>query len=200
MRITVEIPPDIEQALLEKCEKSGVSPSEFILSLLDWYFLKRKQESGKISEFLRVANKCAAERIKYCKYSDGRYCAREVFSDIFEEKEPEPIVPYKCLFCPYFVDRREEKIKEVEKDFVDKTYDLARLAAKLVVQMYGDRLGYRPGVFSDIEREVESIDGIGVNNAGNKTDVSKKVKSLNLEEEEKEGLLSSRGVRKLLDW
>ncbi len=199
MRITLEIPPDIEQALLERCEKTGASPSEFILSLLDWYFLKRKQESGKISEFLRVANQCAAERIKYCKYSDGRHCAREVFSDLFEEREPEPIVPYKCLFCPYFVDRRNEKIKEIERDFVDKTYDLARLAAKLVVQMYGDRLGYRPGVFNDIEREVESIP-----EPESVKTRSRKRKSLSLsleddkQEKKEEGVL--RGVKKLLDW
>ncbi len=194
MRITLEIPPDIEQALLERCEKSGTSPSEFILSLLDWYFLKRKQESGKISEFLRVANQCAAERIKYCKYSDGRHCAREVFSDLFEEKEPEPIVPYKCLFCPYFVDRRSEKVKEIERDFVDKTYDLARLAAKLVVQMYGDRLGYRPAVFSDIEREIERVPEAATTKKGKKKNLS-----LSLEDDEEKGTLS-RGVRKLLDW
>jgi len=181
VKITVDIPPDIEQALIEKCEKSGVSPSEFILSLLDWYFLKRKKETGKISEFLRIANQCAIERIKYCKYSDGRHCAREVFSDLFEEKEPEPIVPYKCLFCPYYVDRREEKIKKIEEDFVDKTYDLARLAAKLVVQMYGDRLGYRPGVFNDIEKEVENSGVLDIEEEG----VRKKF---------------STNVKKLLDW
>ena len=195
MRVSIDIPPDIEQALLEKCERSGVTPSEFILSLLDWYFLRRKQESGKISEFLRIANQCAAERIKYCKYSDGRHCAREVFGDLFEDKEPEPIVPYKCLFCPYFVDRRSDRVKEVERDFVDKTYDLARLAAKLVVQMYGDRLGYRPGVFRDIEKDVDDLDEIK-----GKKSVTKK-NSLDLEEEKGiMGRLSGKGVKKLLDW
>ena len=195
MRVSIDIPPDIEQALLEKCERSGVTPSEFILSLLDWYFLRRKQESGKISEFLRIANQCAAERIKYCKYSDGRHCAREVFGDLFEDREPEPIVPYKCLFCPYFVDRRSDRVKEVERDFVDKTYDLARLAAKLVVQMYGDRLGYRPGVFRDIEKDVDELDEI----KGKKSATKKN--SLDLEEEKGiMGRLSGKGVKKLLDW
>ncbi len=195
MRVSIDIPPDIEQALLEKCERSGVTPSEFILSLLDWYFLRRKQESGKISEFLRIANQCAAERIKYCKYSDGRHCAREVFGDLFEDREPEPIVPYKCLFCPYFVDRRTDKVKEVEKDFVDKTYDLARLAAKLVVQMYGDRLGYRPGVFRDIEKDVDELNEI----KGKRS--SPKKSSLDIEEEKGiMGRLSGKGVKKLLDW
>ncbi len=189
MKVTIEIPPDIEQALLEKCEKSGVSPSEFILSLLDWYFLRRKKETGKISEFLRIANQCAAERIKYCKYSDGRHCAREVFSDLFEDKEPEPIVPYKCLFCPYFVDRREDKIKEIERDFVDKTYDLARLAAKLVVQMYGDKLGYR-SAFNRIESEMEEDLELGE---------KKKVRKLLSIEEDKKKKFSG-NVRKLLDW
>ncbi|AEA47067.1 hypothetical protein [Archaeoglobus veneficus] len=144
MRITIDLPPDIEKALMEKCEKAKVSPSDFILSLLDWYFLKRKKDTGNVNEFIRIASQCAAERVKYCKYSDGRHCAREVFSDILEEREPEPIVPYKCLFCPYFVDRRAKKAREIERDLVDRTYDIARLAAKLVVELYGDRLGYRP--------------------------------------------------------
>ncbi len=143
MRVTIDIPPDVEKILLEKCKQVKVSPTDFILSLLDWYFLKKKKKSSE-SEFMRVVNRCAAERVKYCKYSDGRHCAREVFSDIMEEKEPEPLVPYKCLFCPYFVDRRVKKAREIERDIAGRTYDIARLAAKLVVELYGDKLGYRP--------------------------------------------------------
>jgi hypothetical protein len=157
MRISIDIPPDIEKALLEKCEKAKISPSEFVLSLLDWYFLKRKKE-GSESEFMKIAKQCAAERVRYCKYSDGRHCAREVFSDILEEKEPEPIVPYKCLFCPYFVDRRAEKPKTRDRDIVDRTYDIARLAAKLVVELYGDKLGYRPKLpVEEMEEEERKI-------------------------------------------
>jgi len=143
MRVSIDIPPDVEKILLEKCKQAKISPTDFILSLLDWYFLKKKKRASE-SEFMRVVNQCAAERVKYCKYSDGRHCAREVFSDIMEEKEPEPLVPYKCLFCPYFVDKRVKKAREIERDMADRTYDVARLAAKLVVELYGNKLGYRP--------------------------------------------------------
>ena len=158
MRVSIEIPPDIEKALLEKCEKAKMSPSDFILSLLDWYFLKRKKESGE-SEFIKIAKQCAAERVKYCKYSDGKYCAREVFSDILDDREPEPIVPYRCLFCPYFVDKRAKETREFERrDIVDRTYDIARLAAKLVVELYGDKLGYRPKLpVEEVEEEERKI-------------------------------------------
>jgi len=143
MRITIDIPPDLENKLIERCNKTGVSPSEFIYSLLEWYFYKRmeKLDRSDLTEFLETAKKCGLERVKYCKFSDGTYCAVEVFDDLFADKEPELISPYKCLFCPYFVDRRKEKKKIEFKDLSEaKMYDLAKLAAKFVVKIYGEKL------------------------------------------------------------
>lgn len=147
MKVTIDLPSDLESKLMEKCEKAGVSPSEFIYSLLEWYFYKRSEKIDKsdLTEFLETAKKCGMERVKYCKYSDGSYCAVEVFDDLFAEKEPELISPYKCLFCPYFVDKRKEKRKIEFKDLSEaKMYDLAKLAAKFVVKMYRDKIGYKP--------------------------------------------------------
>ncbi len=155
MKVTVDVPPEIEKFLLKKCEKTKTEPSELIKLLLEWYFLKfRKSKtdssSSSSSGFLKVANECAMERVKNCRYSDGKNCAREVFNDIMTEKDPEPIVPYKCLFCNHFIDRRESKTKskprrreytgQKEDDPVDQTYEIARVAAKMVVEMYNDKL------------------------------------------------------------
>ncbi len=146
MRLTIDIPPDIEKKLIAKCEEAGISPSDFVISLLEWYFLKRKKsaQSSEVYELLRVAKENGEMRIKHCKYSDGTYCALEVFDDIVSEKEPEPITPFKCLFCPYFVDKRKAKEKIGTADVKEvKVYDIAKLAAKFVVELYGDKLGYR---------------------------------------------------------
>ncbi|RLI79863.1 hypothetical protein DRP05_02645 [Archaeoglobales archaeon] len=156
MRIIIDIPSDLESKLIEKCDKVGVSPSEFVYSLLEWYFYRRKDKVNRseLNEFLETAKKCGMERVKYCKYSDGSYCAVEVFDDLFAEKEPELISPYKCLFCPYFVDRRKDKKKVEFKELSEaKMYELAKLAAKFVVKVYGDKLGYKPKFVVD-----ESID------------------------------------------
>jgi hypothetical protein len=157
MKVTVDIPSDLEKMLLEKCEEVGISPSDFVISLIEWYFLKRKKDvhSSEVYELLKVAKKNAEIRIRYCKYSDGMYCALEVFDDIFSEKEPEPITPFKCLFCSYFVDRRRVKEKEELQELKEaKAYDIAKLAAKFVVELYGDKLGYKPRY--PIEEESES--------------------------------------------
>jgi hypothetical protein len=145
MRLTIDIPPDIEKMLIAKCEEAEISPSDFVISLLEWYFLKRKKstQSSEIHELLRVAKETGTMRIKNCKYSDGTYCALEVFDDIVSEKEPEPTTPFKCLFCPYFVDKRRAKEKLVADVKDVKVYDIAKLAAKFVVELYGDKLGYR---------------------------------------------------------
>ncbi len=144
MRITVDIPPDIEKRLLKKCEEKGITPSQFILALLEWYFLKRyKASSLEISELVAYAKKIGSERMKNCKYSDGKFCLIESLDDVFEEKSPEPLNIYKCLFCPNYVDKRREKRRERSK--VDENLvELAKTVARLVVELYGDKLGYRP--------------------------------------------------------
>ena len=160
MKVSIEIPPDIEKLLLKKCEKSKLNPSEFILSLLEWYFLKwRKSRIEGGSGFIKIANQCAIERVKYCKYSDGKRCAREVLNDLVTEKEPEPIVPYRCLFCMHFIDRRVPKAIELEKDAIDQTYEIARVAARLVVELYKEKLGYKPALtMEEIEKEITKED------------------------------------------
>ncbi len=156
MRVTIDIPPDIEEKLLEKCEEKGVSPSQFILALLEWYFLKRyKAKPVEISELVAYAKKIGTERMKNCKYSDGRYCLLESLDDVFEEKTPEPLSIYKCLFCSYYTDRRREKRREslkIDEDLIK----IAKLSAKMVVELYGDKLGYRPKLKVE-EDEVEKI-------------------------------------------
>lgn len=88
---------------------------------------------GEISEFLRVAKDVAEERVRCCKFSDGVYCAIETFEDAFSDKEPVPISPYKCLFCLYYVDKREDKRKTEFRELTEaKMYDLAKIAAKLL--------------------------------------------------------------------
>ncbi len=156
MRITIDIPPDIEEKLLKKCEEKGVSPSQFILALLEWYFLKRYQAKPlEISELVAYAKKIGSERMKNCKYSDGKFCMLESLDDVFEERTPEPLNIYKCLFCPNYVDKRREKRRESLK--VDENMiNVAKLAARFVVELYGDKLGYRPKLKVE-EDEVEKV-------------------------------------------
>ncbi|MFP3946883.1 MAG: hypothetical protein ACOC5L_00545 [Halobacteriota archaeon] len=157
MKVTVDIHPEIEKLLLKKCEKTQTEPSELVKLLVEWYFLKfKKSRNEGSSGFIKIANQCAMERVKNCRYSDGKTCAREVFNDIMAEKDPEPIVPYKCLFCQHFVDRREPKAKNLkkERDGVDQIHDIAKVAARMVVELYGDKLGYRSNQESDqVEEE-----------------------------------------------
>ncbi|WP_290595757.1 MULTISPECIES: hypothetical protein [unclassified Archaeoglobus] len=177
MKVTVDIPPDMERLLMKKCEEANVSPSEFIYLLLEWYFYKRQkraESTGELNEFLRVAKEISEERVRYCKFSDGAYCAIETFEDVFSDKEPVPISPYRCLFCLYYVDRRKDRRKTEFRELTEaKMYDLAKIAAKFVVELYGDRLGYRPKTKSD-----------KVMDAG----------------EDEEKLPKKAGVKKLLDW
>lgn len=147
MRITIDVPPDMEQEITSKCDEAGISPSEFVYALLEWYFYKKKDKVDKseLKEFLTTAKNYGVERVKNCKYSDRNHCAIEVFDDLFAEQEPEVLSPYKCLFCPYFVDkRREERKAELKQPTEAKMYELAKIAAKFVVELYGDELGYRP--------------------------------------------------------
>lgn len=166
MKITVEIPPDMERLLMKKCEESGVTPSEFVYLLLEWYFFKRGKKAettGELNEFLRVAKEIADERVRFCKFSDGTYCAVEAFEDVFSDKEPTPISPYRCLFCLYYVDKRKDKRRTEFRELTEaKMYDLAKLAAKFVVELYGDRLGYRPktkseSIVSEEEKKDEKL-------------------------------------------
>ena len=156
MRVTIDIPPDIEEKLLKKCEEKGVTPSQFILALLEWYFLKRYQAKPlEVSELIAYAKKIGSERMKYCKYSDGKFCMLESLDDVFEEKTPEPLNIYKCLFCPNYVDRRREKRRESLK-LDENMINVAKLAARFVVELYGDKLGYRPKLKVE-EDEVEKV-------------------------------------------
>ncbi len=156
MKVTLDIPLDIEEKLLKVCEEKGITPSQFILALLEWYFLKRHRAKPlEISELLAYAKKIGEERIKNCKYSDGKFCLLESLDDIFEEESPEPLSIYKCLFCSSYVDKRREKRREslkIDEDIIK----IAKLSAKLVVELYGDRLGYRPKLKVE-EDEVEKI-------------------------------------------
>ncbi|WP_457549552.1 hypothetical protein [Archaeoglobus sp.] len=156
MRVTIDIPPDIEEKLLKKCEEKGVTPSQFILALLEWYFLRRYQAKPlEVSELVAYAKKIGSERMKFCKYSDGKFCMLESLDDVFEEKSPEPLNIYKCLFCPNYVDRRREKRRESLK-LDENMINVAKLAARFVVELYGDRLGYRPKLKVE-EDEVEKV-------------------------------------------
>ena len=160
MRITIDIPPDIEELLLKKCEEKNLTPSQFILALLEWYFLKRTQTKPlEISEFLAYAKKIGSERMKTCKYSDGKFCMLESLDDVFEDKTPEPLNIYKCLFCSSYVNRKREKRRESLK-IDDDIVKIARLTAKFVVELYGDKLGYRPKLKVEEESIEEKVDKI----------------------------------------
>jgi len=158
MKVTVDIPSDIAELLMEKCKETGLSPSQFISALLEWYFPKRKKTKPlEISEFLAYARKIGEERMKYCKYSDGKYCLLESLDNIFEDSTPEPIDIYRCLFCVNFVDKRKLKKREqIRLD--DDIVKVAKIAAKLVVELYGDKLGYRPKLTVEKEREISKDD------------------------------------------
>ncbi len=146
MRINIDIPPDVERALIRRCEELGISPSEFVNQLLEWYFFKRKRDIPKeIIEFVNFARKKGVEKAKKCRYSDGKYCALETYTRLDIDSEPQPIHPYECLFCVYYSDRNieNERPKPDMKD-AEKAYMLAKLSAKILVKELGDQLGYRP--------------------------------------------------------
>jgi len=171
MRISVDVPPDIERLLLEKCRESNLSPSDFVSALLEWYFLKRKKAKPD-SELAAYALKVGRERVKTCRYSDGKFCALDTLGNIMEESDPEPLNPYRCVFCNEYVDRRREKLsKKIEAG--DEVIEIARIAARFVVELYGDKLGYRPKL------TVEDVEGE--------------------ERKERKGI-TGEGVKKLLDW
>ncbi|AGK61864.1 hypothetical protein Asulf_01898 [Archaeoglobus sulfaticallidus PM70-1] len=155
MRITIDIPPDVEKKLLEKCNAAGVSPSEFINALVEWYFLRRDRKPAvSVNEFVSNAMNIAKERGVKCKYSDGSYCALETLGDLFEDRKPEPLNPYKCLFCVDYVDRSRKKEIELEDSRVKmKMHEIAMLAARYVFELYGDKLGYQPEVYKIVEEE-----------------------------------------------
>jgi len=157
MRINVDLPADVERALLRKCEELGISPSEFVNQLLEWYFFKRRRDVPKeVVEFVNFAKKKGVEKAKRCKFSDGKYCALETYTRLDIDAEPQPIHPYECLFCNYFSDRTKEGKRE-KPDFQDaeRIYQVAKLSAKILIREYGDKLGYRPKM--KIEKEVREI-------------------------------------------
>ena len=161
MRINVDVPPDIERLLLEKCKESNLSPSDFVSALLEWYFLKRRKAKPD-SELATYALKVGRERVKTCRYSDGKFCALDTLGNIMEEREPEPLSPYRCVFCNEYVDKRREKLKQ-KLDAGDEVIEIARIAARFVVELYGDKLGYRPKLTVErVEEEKKGITGEGV--------------------------------------
>uniref|UniRef100_A0A7C4S678 Uncharacterized protein n=1 Tax=Geoglobus ahangari TaxID=113653 RepID=A0A7C4S678_9EURY len=145
MKITIDIPKDIEKSLLKKCEEMNISPSEFVISLLEWYFFKRKTDiSSEIADFVKFAKRKGIEKAKNCKYSDGKFCALEIFTKLDIDAEPQLIDPLNCLFCTYFVGKDVEEKRKLSFEDAEKVYNIAKLAAKLVIEIYGDQLGYRP--------------------------------------------------------
>lgn len=146
MRLSIEIPEELEKQLIEKAESLKLSPEELILKLIE-NFLRRKTEgASEIKEFLAIAKEIANEKVAYCKFSDGSHCVLEAVEDIFSETEPRVISKYRCLFCTYYADRRKEKVK---KEIIDmKIHEIAKLSAKYLVEIYGDKLSekllYKP--------------------------------------------------------
>ncbi len=156
MRLVIDLPPELEDLLIEKAEQANIKPEEFVLKLLEWYFSKKRGESSELREFLNAANEIAVEKVKNCKYSDGNYCSLEALEDIFSENEPKKLSKYRCLFCVYYVDRRKEKRKA---EFADmKIHEIAKLSAKYLYELYGDKLGYRPKMVDNRELRSEKIE------------------------------------------
>lgn len=144
MKLVIELPPEIEDLLIEKAEQANIKPEEFVYKLIEWYFSKKKSESSELREFLNAVNEIAVEKIKNCKFSDGNYCSLEALEDIFSEAEPKKLSKYRCLFCVYYVDKRKEKRRSEIADM--KIHEIAKLSAKYLFELYGDKLGYRPKI------------------------------------------------------
>ncbi|MDK2795200.1 MAG: hypothetical protein PWQ22_132 [Archaeoglobaceae archaeon] len=144
MRLVIELPPELEDLLIEKAEQANIKPEEFVYKLIEWYFSKKKSESSELREFLNAVNEIALEKIKNCKFSDGNYCSLEALEDIFSDAEPKKLSKYRCLFCVYYVDRRKEKRRQEIADM--RIHEIARLSAKYLFELYGDKLGYRPKI------------------------------------------------------
>ncbi|MEM2727036.1 MAG: hypothetical protein QXV61_02120 [Archaeoglobaceae archaeon] len=151
MKLIIDLPPELEEKLIEKAEQSNLSPEEFVYKLIEWYFSKKRTESSELKDFFNAINEIAVEKIKNCKFSDGTYCSLEALEDIFSESEPKKISKYRCLFCVYYVDNRKEKVKREISEF--DLNELAKLTAKYFFELYGDKLGYRP-------RKVEEKKGL----------------------------------------
>ncbi|MFP3909619.1 MAG: hypothetical protein ACOC5L_00050 [Halobacteriota archaeon] len=170
MRVILDIPPDIEEPLVKKCQKTNKEPEELIELLLKKYFLKRKRsrsEGSSGSGFLKVANYCARERISHCKYSDGTSCTRESNKQVKDEL-PSSIAPYICLFCPHFVDQREtegaEESKNEKEIITDRSQEIAEIAAQIVLEQYGAKIDFSstdPDGTEEAESEVEGEEGNG---------------------------------------
>ncbi|MEM1578496.1 MAG: hypothetical protein QXN34_00600 [Archaeoglobaceae archaeon] len=139
MRLSIEIPEELEKKLIEKAESLKLSPEELVLKLLEGFLGKKRGEgSSEIKEFIAIAKEIANEKAAYCKFSDGTHCALEAIEDIFSETEPRRISKYRCLFCTYYADRRKEKVKKEIGDM--KIHEIAKLSAKYLFEIYGDKL------------------------------------------------------------
>lgn len=152
MKLTVNVPSEVEEPLNEKCKKTQKEPSELVELLLEWYFLKRKKpeinEVGSSNDFLKIADYCTKERMYNCKYSEVDNCTREV--KVQASNKPKLLHPYMCLFCSHFEDKREQSKTEKE-DEESKTQEnkdqntidehkIARIAAGIVMEQYGNKL------------------------------------------------------------
>ncbi|MDI9610239.1 MAG: hypothetical protein QFX36_02815 [Archaeoglobales archaeon] len=142
MRLVIDIPPELEDLLINKAEEANISPQELVYKLVEWYFTKKKSDSSELREFMNAVNEIANEKINNCKFSDGAYCSLEALEDIFSDVEPKKISKYRCLFCVYYVDKRREKREAEISDL--KIHEIAKLSAKYLFELYGDKLGYRP--------------------------------------------------------
>ncbi len=195
MKLTVDVPSEVEELLDEKCKKTQKEPSELVELLLEWYFLKRKKpqidEIGNANDFLKIADYCAKERLYNCKYSDVENCNRDV--KVQASKKPKPLHPYMCLFCSHFEDQREQnKTEQEEQQEESKTQNpideqrIAKIAAGIIMEQYGKKL----------EKDTDS----------GSEDANSKELSLNqfeeeIDEEPEEELITRDKVEKLLkDW
>ncbi len=231
MKLEVNVPSEVEERLNDKCKKTQKEPSELVELLLEWYFLKRKKpeinEIGNASDFLKIADYCAKERLYSCKYSDIDNCTRDV--EVHGSKKPKPLHPYMCLFCSQFQDKREQDKTHQEEDkeendtrneintetraetkaedfsgdmsqnVVDE-HKIARIAAGIVMEQYGNELTAGSGSTSETSKT----------NTNSDEETSKELSFDDFEEEMGEGtendleekeLITRDKVEKLLeDW
>ncbi|MFO7966854.1 MAG: hypothetical protein R6U44_04570 [Archaeoglobaceae archaeon] len=180
MKLTLNVPSEVEEPLNDKCKKTKKDPSDLVESLLEWYFLKRRKpeinELGNANDFLKIADYCAKERMYNCEYSDIDNCTRDV--KVQASKTPRPLHPYMCLFCSHFKDKREkeeqgeqvqerkEQGREEDRDHSIDEHKIARIAAGIVMEQYGSKLndhppsseGYKPNENNLNENGFEEVD------------------------------------------
>lgn len=201
MKLTVNIPSEVEEPLNEKCQKTQKEPSELVELLLEWYFLKRKKpeinEIGNANDLLKMADYCAKERMYNCRYSEVDRCTREV--EIHKTKKPKPLHPYMCLFCSQFEDKREEnggtEQKEDKNQNAIDEHKIARIAAGIIMEKYGNKLDKSNNASKDNDKSNEHSNE--EDKAANHLNFSEFEEEI--EEEPEEELITKDKVEKLLD-